>query len=306
MRVAVDGTEAAFIKLPALSGSSDPFALCSSGAAVRAEPMPPIGSTVTFKVHGTPDETYAYVIGESDFMPPAPLTGVSVDVHDYPTIDGGSTCDFNYGINLWVHLTGGVQDAGSAIVHNIYLNDKGTGDDGWLAGTVEATDGLVAVPRNYTWTEEHDPIQGFCVTVRTFDLAGNQASHAHRICSACRARIEPGEQWSDAVVTVMPAWSEADVVPGGQCSSTKFPSDEQPPPPPPVDGTTGSDTSGDTTAAEEDAPVERGCGCDGTGGAGSWVWGLLLVWRRRAYAPLTGHHASRHKLSAAARSGPRA
>ena len=71
--VAVDGTEAAFIKLPALSGDADPFALCSSGAAVRAEPLPPIGSTVTFKVHGTPDETYVYVIGEPDFIPPAPL-----------------------------------------------------------------------------------------------------------------------------------------------------------------------------------------------------------------------------------------
>jgi len=44
--------------------------------------------------------------------------------------------------------------------------------------------------------EEYGGSPGDSTTTR-----GNQASHAHRVCSACRARIEPGEQTCDAVVT---------------------------------------------------------------------------------------------------------
>ncbi len=286
--VTVDGTMAIFVEDPALSGTDAPFALCYSGTAIRVKPAPAVGTTVTFDVAGTPNRSYAYLIGAPDVTRPAPLMDVSVDVHDYPSEDSCSTCDFGYGINLWVNISGGLQDDGSAIVHNIYFNDKEDGADGWLARTVEATAKHVAVPLLSSWTDEHDPISGFCVTVRTFDLAGNQASHAHRVCSACRARIEPGEQTiCDEVVTAMPEWTEADVVMGGQCSSTKFPSDEQPQPPPPPspeEGSTGSDTSVETPGASEEVSVERGCGCDGTGGAWSWACGFLLVRRRRTRA----------------------
>lgn len=75
------------------------------------------------------------------------------------------------------------------MVHTIFFNDTGDGTDGDpLVTIVAGTAAAVPVTRYRTWIEEHDPLVDFCVTVRTFDLAGNEAAVAPHVLALPRAR----------------------------------------------------------------------------------------------------------------------
>lgn len=269
--VTVDGVEGELIEVPEFGGSAAPYEQCSFADAYRIVPPPPVGAVVVFTA-GTFD--FEYEVTEADVTPPAALDDVSVDVHVLPEPMNCDSCDIDAWVNLWISLAGGVQDEGSAVVHNIYFTGS---DDVYpvLSRTVVATATHVLDGGGPHFPEEL--VGGFCVTVRTFDLAGNEASVAHQVCSACRARVEGGMAGCDDLVVEAPEWTDADVVSGGVCSSMKFPSDEEPPPPPPPPEEMTDDSGGSEESAGE-VSVDS-CGC-AAGSPGLW-WGVLLIARRR-------------------------
>lgn len=189
----LDGESAVLVKIPELSGVAETHGLCEA-PAVRVTPAPAIGQQLVIDPHTEDEEIVELTIGEADVAPPPRLTDVFVDVHDFPTHDGCNSCGHGYGVQLWISAIGGGQDGGSPVFHSIFFNDTGDGTDGELRLTVLAeADMRVPLGVHHDWPDDHDLLGGFCVTVRTFDLARNEASTGHRVCMPCRARIEPGE-----------------------------------------------------------------------------------------------------------------
>ncbi|WAS98862.1 hypothetical protein [Nannocystis punicea] len=258
----VDGDVVNVVEVAELSGPEKTNGRATFPVGVfRVEPEPNIGAMVSFLIKGEP--SLVYTAGLRDTNPPAPLTDLSVDLHDFLVPSCGDSCsNGNWTLNYWVHLVGGAQDDGSPVVHNIFLNDTGDDTDGELVFTIMAgSQQHVRLPREVAWAAENDPLHDVCITVRTFDTAMNEAPVAHRACKLCRAQLEPGEPPDECDVigvTSEPTWTPADTVRDGACSAMQIP--PLPAPPPDPDTTTGDDSTGGDSTGDDST------GGDSTGG----------------------------------------
>lgn len=222
MTATVDGAPIGFEVVPELGGTHRPLSICREAVAYRiTTPAQPGGELIVNDWEGFP--TWFYTLGDPDLVPPAALKDIVVDVHDYE-VESVTDCALGFTATYWVSLVGGAQDSGSPVFHTLFLNDD-DGDDGKPIVTVLAgTAAPVPLPVRQAWIDAHDLVSGFCITARTFDLAGNEAATGRRACAVCRARIEVGIPiWDPPGVTKEPAWTDADVVPKGQCMSWAVP-----------------------------------------------------------------------------------
>src|SRR5688572_18082038 len=103
LEATLDGEAVELVKIPELSGVADTHGLCGA-PAVRVTPAPAIGQALVIDPHTEDEEIVELTIGAADEAPPAGLTDVFVDVHDFPTNDGCSSCGHGFGVHLWVQV----------------------------------------------------------------------------------------------------------------------------------------------------------------------------------------------------------
>ena len=218
--------------------------------ALRPLDPPPIGASWSVKFNEKLVGTFT--VTAADHTPPAaPPASMHFDVDDFAS----SVCSSCIGsaVNYWPHFPQGAEDGGAPLVHAIYLGHPDAADDKLFAVRRVGPQTPLRASLRESWFADDVPVtEGVCVTLRLLDLAGNEAASALRSCKPCHARIDPmQEQCFGVPVNEEPAWTDADLFPGGSCQA-----DSAPPLPPegfpePDPGTTGDDTStGDTATSD--------------------------------------------------------
>jgi len=217
--------------------------------ALRPLDPPPIGASWSVKFGAKTVGTFT--VTAADHTPPAaPPASMHFDVDDFAS----SVCSSCVGsaVNYWPHFPQGVEDGGTPLVHAIYLGHPDAADDKLFAVRRVGPQTPFHASLAESWFVDELPVtEGVCVTLRLLDLAGNEAANALRSCKPCHARIDPMQEECFGVpVKEEPAWTDADLFPGGSCQA-----ESAPPLPPegfpePDPGTTGDDTDGDTTTGD--------------------------------------------------------
>jgi MYXO-CTERM domain-containing protein len=226
------------------------------------EPAPKPGQQVTLKgkvceSFGPEDKCtldLAFSASAEDLTAPPPIDAVEFDVHDHPAMNSSvGSCTSPTDLAYFVRLKAATDSETTSY---------------WLVDGYDAATGKTLVfsavrPRQQDklvlrFTDDSlqgNPLpSGICIEVTGVDLAGNKTAPV-RACDPCRFRKETGDPSMDGFPPQEPAWTEADVVPGGACD-------------PGGGGQGGSGGSGQAGSGDSGQSGAGGSGQAGSGGSG--------------------------------------
>lgn len=263
--------------------------------ALRLDPAPQPGQQVVIvgepcnapEVNTCPELDLQFTAGPPDLTPPLPLAIEPFDVERLLSQQSGgcggphyySLIDVDFAIPADI-LAGEV-----AVFYDTTADHQATGLAGAERGHIDTLPGNGKTTIEVGAIGDEFPIEGWCLTARTIDAAGN-ASEPVTSCAACRWYEGHSQNLFDV-------WTP---VPGGPCDVMEDTSSTGAPP---DDGSTGSPTgdpptagsTGDPATAGEDPLVEHGCACRHAPRAPWWLLVPLLAVRRRSHRPCPRRHA---------------
>lgn len=260
----VDGVPVPFEAVPRLSGHESPYGWWTD-VAVRPVDPPPLGATLEVEACDVWGCGYAPVftfeVTAPDVDAPAAPTAAWFDLHDLPSGCPDSSCppgepDLAY----WITVEGSAPDAGSPVVTLVRGMTVEAQSVQWIFGHADPQTGRLWHLTSDNWWDGSRPLElSMCFEVRTFDLAGNEAAWGFETCAPCHVvrTDEPDACWTEEE----PAWTDADLFDGGECSGVTIP-------PLPMD-----DPDTGTTSGSSGATSSSGTGVsstsDDTGGTGT-------------------------------------
>lgn len=215
--VTVDGQPASLVD------ASDLFPYYGKVALI--EPMPAPGQAVV--VAGDfcadpvvcPPETLSFVAAAVDAEAPAAPEAIHFDVHDYPDfMSSPGDCQTDSDVAYWIEVEGTPAAEGEApVLYTVEaLADAASTDPLWT-GLALITAGSTPFVRRAVLEElvgEQVP-EAFCYRVRAMDTAGHAGAGEILTCKPCHYRADP--PGTSVTAPEEPAWTEADIYPGGMC-----------------------------------------------------------------------------------------
>jgi hypothetical protein len=246
----VDGMPAMLVVVPELSLADTVFTEQFRTLAVRVDPMPMPGQTVT--VAGDPCDIdppqtcpaldVEYVAGPPDDAPPILTGDVSFDLLRYTEVQWNDCGE--WGSEIWVHpqVDGDPMAAEAVVQFRLAAVHPDVPGDQSGAHLDELGDPEI-LSTSTSVIGDAFPFDGWCVSLHLLDAAAN-ASDPIETCLPCMGAVE--ETWSFEG----PAWEP---IPGGECA-------EDP-------GDTDGGSTGDESDTTNDGPTSSGSstGDDSTG-----------------------------------------
>jgi len=203
----------------------------------------------------------SWVLGEEDDVPPAPLSLVQLGFTEFSHC-GGNSCMNTIDRVADVRAEGNADEP--TIVSVRVLNTQEPSEELYL----RLADELPVherFPLADSMSPGAEPLASVCVEVRVFDLAGNEAEYALGTCSPCHANFEADVAVCETLEP--PEWTDADLLPSGDCSGT--PLDALPPLPAPLDPRDPGNGSTGATGEGSSSGEDTSGGGSTTGGSAS-------------------------------------
>lgn len=219
----VDGAPAVVKPASTLAISSNSFG--AGAQAITFEPALKAGQKVELSgsicsFDGGTDCTLAlsFTVGESDTVAPGAIEKVSLDIYDYNDFkSSGGDCQSNSDMAIFASIQAKEDkaDPGYWLVDGY---DAKTGKNLLFSGVYIRDDSKSNYPIRLLKNalQGNEVPSGICIEVTGFDLAGNK-TEAVRQCDPCRFRQDPAPGTPENFPPTEPAWTDADIVPGGAC-----------------------------------------------------------------------------------------
>ncbi|WP_437498650.1 hypothetical protein [Sorangium sp. So ce1099] len=239
----------------------------------RIEPAPSEGQAIAIEgdfcnpVESCGVKRIELTAGAADTEAPPGPSGLSFDLHDHADFkSSGGDCLLDTDLSWWLTAEGEVAEGGEApviITIEAFRDETFTAPVLSLSRFMNAASLSVAVGQTAEVLDGADAPEAFCFRATALDTAGNIAGETAHACRPCYYRADPETAQPSATTPPEPAWTEADIYPGGTCDSGMGPGGAG------GSGAGGSDSAGGAGAGSGDGETsESGCSFRAAGGAG--------------------------------------
>jgi MYXO-CTERM domain-containing protein len=227
VKASVSGSPGSDLKLvaaqdrfPALFGTDGTVNTFSN--AYFLDPPPPAGQTATISgnfCNGAPqcEKTVSFEVLPADSSAPEAPEDVHYDRYDYPDFkSSGGDCQNDSALGYWVHIK---QKAAASEEVLVLYRVEAFADAALtkpLFGSVVLSQGAETAVAFRPMTAPAAP-GDVCLRVTTFDSSGNASPDVKLTCKPCHSRTDPPAGTTNPSLPQEPAWTDADIAPGGAC-----------------------------------------------------------------------------------------
>jgi hypothetical protein len=230
------------------------------------QPKPAPGQTVIVSGQFCDDSfckptSIEFEAGAEDNTPPPSTEIASFNVYDYPDFkSSGGDCQTNSDLAWFFQLTAPALAAGESprIWTLERASDESFSDAKEIVSTfVNGTSFGITDRELAAILGDKSAPEAFCFRVKTSDASGNTGGVSSVVCKPCNYRVDTGAQPFSPPAE--PAWTSADVFPGGTC-----------------DTGAGGDPNGEDTSEGDDARCSIGV-VGGSGAASGAFAGMMVA-----------------------------
>ncbi|XXT15123.1 hypothetical protein WME94_33225 [Sorangium sp. So ce429] len=244
----------------------------------RIEPAPSEGQAIAIEgdfcnpVESCGVKRIELTAGAADTEAPPGPSGLSFDLHDHADFkSSGGDCQLDTDLTWWLTAEGEVAQGDEAPVIStieVFRDDTFTDPLFSLSRFMNAASLSIAIGQTVEVLDGADAPEALCFRATAMDTAGNVAGETVHACRPCYYRKDPATAQPSSTTPPEPAWTEADIYPGGTCDSGMGPGS--------VGaggsgGVGGSDSAGGAGAGSgggDGETSESGCSFRAAGGAG--------------------------------------
>ncbi|WP_437618402.1 hypothetical protein [Sorangium sp. So ce1151] len=250
----------------------------------RIEPAPSEGQAIAIEgdfctpVESCGVKRIELTAGAADTEAPPGPSGLSFDLYDHVDFkSSGGDCLLDTDLSWWVTAEGEVAEGGEApVITTIeaFRDETFTEPVFSVSRFMNVASLSIAIGQTAELLDGADAPEALCFRATAMDTAGNVAGETVHACKPCYYREDPATAEPSFTTPSEPAWTEADLYPGGTCDSGMGPGSGG------VGGSGGaggsggvggSDSAGGAGAGSGDGDGETsegGCSFRAAGGAG--------------------------------------
>ncbi|HTN91312.1 MAG TPA: hypothetical protein VL242_46905 [Sorangium sp.] len=247
----------------------------------RIEPAPSEGQAIAIEgdfcnvVDSCGVKSIELTAGAADTEAPPEPSGLSFDLYDHADFkSSGGDCQLDTDLSWWIKAEGEVAQGGEApVITTIeaFRDDSFTEPVFSVSRFMNAASLSIAIGQTAEVLDGADAPEALCFRATAMDTAGNVAGETVHACKPCYYRVDSEAAQPPFATPPEPAWTEADIYPGGTCDSGMGPGSGAGG----SGGAGGSDSAGGAGAdaggggdGETGETSEGGCSFRAAGGAG--------------------------------------
>ncbi|WP_437923483.1 hypothetical protein WMF37_31200 [Sorangium sp. So ce291] len=203
----------------------------AAGYSIRARIMPPPREGQAIAIEGDfcgPPESCGVkrielTAGVADTEAPPGLSALSFDLYDHADFkSSGGDCQLDTDLSWWLTAEGEVAQGGEApVITTIeaFRDDTFTDPVFSLSRFMNVAPLSIAIGQTAAVLDGADAPEALCFRATAMDTAGNVAGETVHACRPCYYREDPATEQPPFATPSKPAWTEADIYPGGTCDS---------------------------------------------------------------------------------------